>query len=60
MRYKELVQEGPIWQGIKGMMPGGAGFKAGYAQGQGQQEIDNLVKKASADWYKTQIGRAHV
>ena len=54
MKSNEIIKEGPLWQGIKGMMPGGAGFKAGYAQGQGQQEIDNLVKKASAEWYKTQ------
>ena len=53
MRAKELVQEGPIWSGIKSAVTGGT-YAAGANVAKGQQQIAKMAKDAEPTWFKTQ------
>lgn len=53
MRAKELVQEGPIWSGIKSAVTGGT-YAGGANVAKGQQQIAKMAKDAEPTWFKTQ------
>ena len=56
MKVNEIIiNEGPVWQGIKSKLGGGT-YSSGYNVAKGQQEIAKMAKQVEPFWYKVQAG----
>jgi hypothetical protein len=53
MRAKEIINEGPIWQGVKSKLGGGT-YTSGYNVAKGQQQIAKMAKDSEPYWFKQQ------
>jgi hypothetical protein len=53
MRSNEIINEGPIWQGIKSKLSGGT-YTGGAETARGQAEIVKYGKMAEPNWFKAQ------
>ena len=53
MRAKEIINEGPIWQGVKSKLGGGT-YTGGYNVAKGQAQIAKIAKDAEPSWFQAQ------